>query len=54
MDSLEVVKSNLDILRNFHPLDESRMKELSAQLQPFYEHNGLPWMKHGYHDGYWA
>lgn len=54
MDSLEVVKSNLDLLRNFKPLEESRMIELSARLQPFYEHKDLPWMQHGYHDGYWA
>jgi uncharacterized protein len=54
MDSMEVVKSNLDLLRNFQPFDDSRMKELSAQLQPFYEHKDLPWMKHGYCDGNWA
>jgi hypothetical protein len=54
MDSLEVVKSNLGILRNFQPLDEVRMKELAFQLQPFYEHKDLPWMKHGYCDGNWA
>jgi len=54
MDSLEVVKSNLEILRNFKPMDESRMKEMSMQLSPFHNHENLPWMKPGYIDGNWA
>lgn len=54
MDSVAVVKSNIEILRNFKPLEDSRMKELALQLQPFYEHKNLPWMQPGYHDGYWA
>jgi predicted aldo/keto reductase-like oxidoreductase len=54
MDSLEVVKSNLDILRNFKPMDKSRMKDLTQQLAPFYNHENLPWMKKGYCDGNWT
>jgi hypothetical protein len=54
MDSIEVVQSNLEILRHFQPFDESRMKELAYQLQPFYQSKDLPWMKHDYHDGNWA
>jgi uncharacterized protein len=54
MDSLDVVNSNLDILRNFKPMDETRMKEMAMQLTPFYNHQNLPWMKPGYHDGRWA
>jgi uncharacterized protein len=54
MESMEVVKSNLDILRNFKPMDEARMKELALQLAPFYNHENLPWMKPGYCDGKWA
>jgi len=54
MDSLEVVKSNLEILRNFKPMDEARMKEMAMQLTPFYNHENLPWMKQGYCDGNWA
>jgi uncharacterized protein len=54
MDREAVVLSNLGILQNFRPFGKSRMKELSAQLRPFYEHKDLPWMQHGYHDGYWA
>jgi predicted aldo/keto reductase-like oxidoreductase len=54
MDSMEVVKSNLEILRNFKPLNEGRMKELTEELTPFYNHNQLPWMYNGYRDGYFG
>jgi predicted aldo/keto reductase-like oxidoreductase len=54
MDSLDVVNSNLEILRNFKPMDETRMKEIARQLTPFYNHQNLPWMTPGYHDGKWA
>jgi len=54
MDSLEVVQSNLEILRNFKPMDEGKMKEMALQLSPFYRHENLPWMKPGYCDGDWA
>ncbi len=54
MDSMEVVKKNLEILRNFKPMEETRMKELALQLTPFYNHENLPWMEKGYRDGNWA
>ncbi len=53
MDSKEVVKSNLDILRNFKKLSPERMKELAIQLEPFYRHENLPWMQDNYLDGMW-
>jgi uncharacterized protein len=54
MDSLDIVKSNLQILRNFKPMDEVKMNELALNLAPFYNHENLPWMKSGYCDGNWA
>lgn len=51
MDSVEVVESNLTILRNFKPMDPARMNELAQQLTPFYRHENLPWMQQGYCDG---
>lgn len=54
MDNLEVVKSNLEILRNFKPMDEAKMNEMAMQLYPFYNHKNLPWMKPGYCDGNWV
>jgi aryl-alcohol dehydrogenase-like predicted oxidoreductase len=53
MDSIDVVKSNLDILRNFRKLPAERMQELAFQLAPFYRHENLPWMQKGYTDGNW-
>lgn len=54
LDSIDVVKSNLEILRNFKPMAESRMKELAQELTPFYNHENLPWMQTGYCDGNYA
>jgi len=54
MDKMEVVKSNLELLRNFKPLEGEKMKELAFKLTPFYNHENLPWMKSGYCDGKWA
>ncbi|NEW83374.1 MAG: aldo/keto reductase [Mariniphaga sp.] len=54
LDSIEVVKSNLEILRNFKAMDEARMEEMAMQLTPFYNHENLPWMKPGYTDGNYA
>jgi predicted aldo/keto reductase-like oxidoreductase len=54
MDSMQVVKSNLEILRHFKPMDEAGMLEMAMRLTPFYNHRSLPWMKPGYFDGNWA
>ena len=54
LDSIDVVKSNLEILRNFKPMDEAKMKELAQELTPFYNHENLPWMQSGYTDGNYA
>ena len=51
MDSVAVMDANLEIIRNFKPLDEQRMKELALNLTPFSQHENLPWMKYGYCDG---
>ena len=53
MDSVNVVKSNLDILHNFQKLPPEKMQELAVNLAPFYRHENLPWMQTGYHDGNW-
>jgi len=53
MDSIDVVKSNIEILRNFQPMSPERMSELTVQLAPFYRHENLPWMQQDYQDGNW-
>ncbi len=54
MDSISVVESNLNILRNFKPMAPERMKELAESLTPFYNHENLPWMQPCYTDGNYA
>ena len=51
MDKMEVVTENLEIIRNFNPLPESRMEEIRMALEPFYHHHNLAWMQPGYTDG---
>jgi aryl-alcohol dehydrogenase-like predicted oxidoreductase len=53
MDSVAVVQSNLEILRDFKKLPPGRMQELAMQLEPFYRHENLPWMQDNYVDGMW-
>ena len=54
MDSIDVVKSNLEILRNFQKLPPEKMQQLAMQLAPFYRHENVPWMQKGYTDGNWS
>jgi predicted aldo/keto reductase-like oxidoreductase len=54
MDSMKVLKKNIDLLKNFKPLNAGEMSALQARLQPFYRHEGLEWMQPGYEDGYWT
>jgi len=51
-DSKEVLHSNLEILRNFTPLGEEKMKEIRLALRPFYQGNNLAWMQPAYQDGW--
>jgi len=46
LDSIEIVNANLEILRNFKPLDEIKMMEM-ALVTPLYNHQGLPWTEAG-------
>ena len=54
MDSRKVVDSNLDILRNFKPMDAAEKIKYAELLSPYFRHENLPWMKAGYQDGHWA
>ncbi|MFP4620699.1 MAG: aldo/keto reductase [Bacteroidales bacterium] len=54
MDSKQVIDTNIEIIKNFEKLPESRMNELQAQLRPFFNHQDVEWMKPGYVDGYMA
>jgi len=52
MDSLEVVKANLEIIRDFAPLENAKMEEIRLALKPFYQGKDLPWMRSAYLDGW--
>lgn len=54
MDSMEVVKSNLEVLRNFKAMTDDEKVKYAAILSPFYKHQNLEWMRKDYKDGYWA
>ena len=54
MDSKKVVESNLNILRNFKPMNEDEKKKFAMTLAPFFRHENLPWMQPGYRDGHWG
>jgi predicted aldo/keto reductase-like oxidoreductase len=51
MDSMKVVESNLSLLRNFKPMDQSEKQKYATLLAPFFRHENLAWMQPGYHDG---
>ena len=48
---MEILKTNIELLKTFKPLSPERMKELHGQLQPFYNSKQLPWMAPDYIDG---
>jgi len=53
-DSLEVLKQNIDLIKNFQPMTEQEMIRIRTALTPFYRHERLEWMHERYRDGYWV
>lgn len=53
MDSLDVVKSNLEILRNFEPMSAEEKVKFAGLLAPYFNHQNLEWMEDTYSDGNW-
>jgi predicted aldo/keto reductase-like oxidoreductase len=51
MDSKKVVESNLNILRNFKPMNAEEKLKYAMLLSPFFRHENLAWMEKGYTDG---
>lgn len=54
MDSKKVVESNLNLLRNFKPMNSVEKQKYAIVLSPYFRHENLEWMSSGYHDGYWG
>jgi predicted aldo/keto reductase-like oxidoreductase len=53
-NSLDILKANIEILRNFTPMNADEKKAMRITLAPFFRHEGLPWMDPGYRDGMMA
>jgi predicted aldo/keto reductase-like oxidoreductase len=54
MDSRKVVDSDLELLRNFKPMNVEEKRKYAMLLSPFFRHENLPWMATDYHDGNWS
>ena len=54
MQSLEIMKQNIALLKSFRPMSETEMEEMTAALEPFYRSERLEWMQPGYRDGVMA
>jgi hypothetical protein len=52
MDSKKVVDSNLNLLRNFKPMNSDEKLKYAMILSPYFRHENLEWMKKGYYDGH--
>ncbi len=52
IDSMEVLKHNFEIIKEFKPMDEPEMEQIRLALQPFYRGENLAWMKPSYMDGW--
>ncbi|MDX9881556.1 MAG: aldo/keto reductase [Prolixibacteraceae bacterium] len=53
MDSLDVVESNLQILRSFTPMSSEEKTKMAGLLSPYFNHQNLDWMEENYSDGHW-
>jgi aryl-alcohol dehydrogenase-like predicted oxidoreductase len=50
-DNIDVLNTNMAVVKDFKPLTKERMQSLHVELEPFYQSPYLPWMQPGYHDG---
>jgi predicted aldo/keto reductase-like oxidoreductase len=50
--SLDILKKNLEIIREFEPMPDEDMARMQVSLAPYYQHRNLEWMEPGYVDGY--
>jgi uncharacterized protein len=54
IDSLDVLKKNIEIIKHFEPLPPEEMEQMRMALAPYYQHRNLEWMRPGYVDGHYA
>jgi predicted aldo/keto reductase-like oxidoreductase len=51
MDSLDVLKKDIELLKNFRKMNPAEMEAMRRRLGPFYAGLNLPWMNPAYTDG---
>ena len=51
MQTLEIMKENIEILQSYEPMSKSEMESMAHVLQPFYQSEKLEWLQPGYRDG---
>jgi predicted aldo/keto reductase-like oxidoreductase len=51
IDSLDVLKEDIDLLKNFRTMAAAEMETMRIRLAPFFAGSRLPWMTPGYTDG---
>ena len=51
IDSLDVLKKNVELLRSFRAMSSSEMEMMRRRLEPFYAGLNVAWMNPGYSDG---
>ena len=49
-DSLDVLKKNIALLKDFKEMSAAEMAAMSARLEPFFRGDALPWMHPAYRD----
>lgn len=54
MESIEVVKNNLELMRTFSPMTEAEKAAFASNLSPYFRGKDLEWSLPGYRDGHWG
>lgn len=52
IDSMDVLMADLEILRNFSPMEKERMDQVRMALRPFFRSPHIAWMQPSYRDGW--
>lgn len=50
-DSLDILKKNIELVRNFKPMSSKEMMKISVTMAAFFKSKSLDWMQPGYRDG---
>jgi len=50
-DSLDVLKKNIELVKNFRKMSPEEMQKMTLALRPFFQGRHLEWMNPGYRDG---